>query len=82
MDCFERPMTRFDEALPLEARQDPLGPPDENVEVWCLHCRDVFFSDEMVWYLGLWCCPKIVCGGVGFGCDIFSTAPGSPASER
>jgi len=67
-------MTRFDKDLPAYALRDPLGPPQEPVEVRCLHCDHVFNSDEMVWYRGMWCCPKIACGGAGFLFDIFPTA--------
>ena len=67
-------MTRFDKELPAYALRDPLGPPKRAVDVRCLHCDHVFSSDEMVWYRGAWCCPKISCGGAGFLFDIYPTA--------
>jgi hypothetical protein len=74
MATMRRPMTKFDGALPTMARTDPMGPPEKNLEVRCLHCDHVFYSDEMVWYRGMWCCPKIACGGTGFLFDIFPVA--------
>ena len=74
MKHIRRPMTRFDRDLPERAKGGGMGPPDKNVEVRCLHCDHVFFSDEMVYYQGFWCCPKISCGGSGFLFDVFPTA--------
>lgn len=74
MKHLRRPMTRFDKDLPERARRSPLGPPQKNVEVRCLHCDHVFQSDEMVFYQGYWSCPKISCGGAGFLLDIYPTA--------
>ena len=69
-----RAMTRFDEELPEMAMTDPFGPPERAVRVRCAHCEHEFSSDEMVWYRGLWGCPKISCGGSGFLFDIYPTA--------
>ncbi len=64
------PLTRF-EPLPPEALADPLGPPATAVRVSCLHCRNEYSSDRIVWYAGMWCCPHIACGGVGYEVDIY-----------
>lgn len=69
----DRALTRFDD-LPEKARKDTMGPPDKAVQVRCLHCDHVFSSDSMVWYGGLWRCPRITCGGAGFLFDIYPTA--------
>jgi hypothetical protein len=66
----EPPKTRHED-LPPEAVEDDLGPPEEPVEVRCLHCRNVYSSDRMVWYRGLWMCPHIACGGAGFLFDLY-----------
>lgn len=69
---------------------DPMGPPKEPCECWCLHCRRVFMSDQM-WFQrvigdpsgfkGFWMCPTPNCGGAGFTIDIFPTDPNHPANE-
>jgi len=74
MKHIRRAMTRFDEELPARAKADCMGPPKKNVQVRCLHCDHVFYSDSMVYYQGAWSCPKISCGGVGFLFDIYPTA--------
>ena len=57
--------------LPPEAMKDPMHPPDKPVRAECIHCGRTFSSDEMVWYEGLWCCPHITCGGIGYTIDIW-----------
>jgi hypothetical protein len=61
--------------------QDPFAPPPEPIEVGCLHCGQVYRSDQIVWRPdhdhpelgGHWCCPTPGCDGVGFGFDILPT---------
>ena len=70
--------------------RDPMGPPAEPCECFCLHCRRVFMSDAM-WFQrvinskdgfpGFWMCPTPNCGGAGFTMDIFPTDPDHPANE-
>lgn len=74
MRFTRRALTRSDGGLPQRAKRDPMGPPEKAVQVRCLHCDHVFSSDSMVWYRGLWCCPRISCGGTGFLFDIYPTA--------
>jgi hypothetical protein len=74
MPITRRPLTKFDPDLPESARHDTMGPPERNTPCRCLHCDHVFDSDEMVYHRGLWCCPKISCGGAGFLFDIYPTA--------
>jgi hypothetical protein len=57
--------------LPPAALDDPFGPPPDNIRVRCLHCDLEFDSDQMVWDGVLWCCPALICGGAGYGFDIF-----------
>ena len=69
---------------------DPMGPPKEPCECWCMHCRRTFLSSEM-WFQrvigdpqgfkGFWKCPTPNCGGAGFTFDIFPTDPDHPANE-
>jgi hypothetical protein len=69
--------------------RDPMGPPAEPCECFCLHCRRVFMSD-MMWFQrvinardgfkGFWLCPTPNCGGAGFTMDIFPTDPDHPAN--
>ncbi len=74
-----------------ERRQrDPMAPPKEPCECYCLHCRRVFMSDAM-WlqrvingrdgFDGFWMCPTPNCGGAGFTFDIFPTDPDHPAND-
>lgn len=69
---------------------DPMGPPKEPCECWCLQCERVFMSSEM-WFQrivgappdhlqGHWMCPTPNCGGTGFTFDIFPTDPRHPAN--
>jgi hypothetical protein len=60
----------------------PFGPPRENTEVGCLHCREVYDSYRIELRGGAgpggepaWCCPTPGCGGLGFGFDILPTDP-------
>ena len=69
---------------------DPMGPPKEPCECWCMHCRRTFMSNE-IWlqrvindpqgFKGYWMCPTPNCGGAGFTFDIFPTDPDHPANE-
>ena len=68
---------------------DPMGPPKEPCECWCMHCRRTFMSNE-IWFQrvindpqgfkGFWMCPTPNCGGAGFCFDIFPTDPDHPAN--
>ena len=70
--------------------RDPMGPPEEPCECYCLHCGRVFMSDQM-WlqrikgardgFDGFWMCPTPNCSGAGFTIDIFPTDPDHPANE-
>ena len=69
---------------------DPMAPPREPCECWCLHCGRTFMSDRM-WFQrvvgdpqgfpGFWMCPTPNCDGAGFTFDIFPTDPDHPANE-
>jgi hypothetical protein len=69
---------------------DPMAPPKEPCECWCLHCGRTFMSDQM-WFQrvigdpqgfpGFWMCPTPNCDGAGFTFDIFPTDPDHPANE-
>lgn len=73
-----------------EARRDPMGPPAEPCECFCLHCQRTFMSDQ-IWFQrvigakdgfpGFWMCPTPNCDGAGFTFDIFPTDPSHPANE-
>ncbi len=73
-----------------DPRRDPMAPPDEPCECFCLHCGRTFMSDQM-WFQkvkgardgfpGFWMCPTANCGGAGFTIDIFPTDPNHPANE-
>ena len=75
------------EATNPEGRRDPMGPPAEPCECFCLHCRRTFMSDQM-WFQrvinardgfeGFWLCPTPNCDGAGFTMDIFPTDPNHP----
>ena len=64
--------------LPPDALSDPFKPPDEEVEVECIHCGKTYSSDEIAWRndptapggKGFWCCPMPGCDGIGFNFDI------------
>ncbi len=65
-------------ALPAEVREDPMGPPEGDLEALCgcLHCGEFgprFEAVEMRWLdkEGMWACPCTICGGRGFEFDIF-----------
>lgn len=70
--------------------RDPMGPPKEPCECYCIHCGRVFMSDRM-WlqrvkgsrhgFDGFWMCPTPNCSGAGFTIDIFPTDPDHPANE-
>ena len=72
------------------ADRDPMGPPAEPCECFCLNCGRTFMSDTM-WFQrvinskdgfpGFWMCPTPNCGGAGFTMDIFPTDPDHPANE-
>src|SRR5688572_17285968 len=75
---------------PFDPMDDPMAPPRERCECWCLHCRRTFMSDQM-WFqrvvgakdgfTGFWMCPTPNCSGAGFTFDIFPTDPSHPANE-
>jgi hypothetical protein len=70
--------------------RDPMGPPAEPCECWCMHCHRTFMSDG-IWFQrvigdpdgfeGFWMCPTPNCGGAGFTFDIFPTDPDHPAND-
>src|SRR3954462_156572 len=72
--------------------RDPMGPPEEPCECWCMHCGRTFMSDQM-WLQriigdprpdameGFWMCPTPNCGGAGVTLDIFPTDPNPPAND-
>jgi len=64
-------MIAGDRPLSREASDDPFGPPEEPLQVQCLHCGGEYCSSEIVWRDGFWCCPTPGCDGVGFTFDIF-----------
>jgi hypothetical protein len=74
----------------FDPRDDPMAPPREPCECYCLHCQRTFMSDEM-WFQrvvgdrngfeGFWMCPTPNCDGAGFTFDIFPTDPDHPANE-
>jgi hypothetical protein len=82
---------RHDPTSPPDDRHDdPMGPPREPCECWCMHCRRTFMSSEMwfqrvvgdpMGFRGFWMCPTPNCGGAGFTFDIFPTDPDHPANE-
>ncbi len=71
-------------------RDDPMAPPAEPCECYCLHCRRTFTSDAM-WlqrviggrdgFDGFWMCPTPNCSGAGFTFDIFPIDPTHPAND-
>jgi hypothetical protein len=71
-------------------RDDPMGPPKEPCECWCMHCRRTFMSSGM-WFQrvindpsgfkGFWMCPTPNCEGKGFTFDIFPVDPDHPAND-
>jgi len=61
---------------------DPMGPPRMPVEVYCIHCGNVYMSDRIQWQPdsesfdgGTWVCPIDGCDGAGFCFDIYPTDP-------
>ncbi len=64
-------MIARDTPLSREAAEDPFSPPEEPVQVQCLHCGLEYSSSEIVWRDGFWRCPTPGCGGAGFTFDIF-----------
>jgi hypothetical protein len=75
---------------PFDPMDDPMAPPREPCECWCMHCQRNFMSNEM-WFQkvigakdgfeGFWMCPTPNCSGAGFTFDIFPTDPAHPANE-
>jgi hypothetical protein len=67
----------------FEGPDDCFAPPEESIEVSCLHCGQVYQSDMIRWAdevidgrkMGFWRCPTPDCDGAGFGFDIFPTDP-------
>ena len=78
-----------DPATPFDPYDDPMAPPREPCECWCLHCERTFMSSGM-WFQrvvgardgfpGFWMCPTPNCSGAGFGFDIFPTDPDHPVN--
>jgi hypothetical protein len=70
---------------------DPMGPPKQPCECWCMHCRRTFSSSEM-WFQrvlndpggfkGFWMCPTPNCDGAGFTIDIWPTDPEHPINKE
>jgi hypothetical protein len=61
---------------------DPMGPPATPVEVECIHCGEIYMSDQIRWQPdpngpggGWWVCPIEGCDGAGFCFDIYPTDP-------
>jgi hypothetical protein len=57
-----------------------MGPPKQSVEVHCIHCGNVYMSDQIRWKPdpkgpdgGWWVCPIDGCDGAGFCFDIYPT---------
>jgi hypothetical protein len=71
----------------FDPHTDPMAPPREPCECYCLHCERVFMSSEM-WFQrvindpggfpGFWMCPTPNCDGAGYLFDIFPTDPAHP----
>jgi len=68
----------------LNSSSDQFHPPENSVEVSCLHCGQTYQSSEIVWAMrtcrdglihGFWVCPIEGCDGAGFGFDILPTDP-------
>src|SRR5688500_9952988 len=84
------PRQRSQEQPARPPEDDPMGPPAEPCECWCMHCHRTFMSDG-IWFqrvvgdpdgfAGFWMCPTPNCGGAGFTFDIFPTDPDHPANE-
>jgi len=57
----------------LKPDTDPMKPPEEPIDVECIHCRRRYRSDAIVWdeRWRMWVCPHPDCGGAGFGFDIW-----------
>src|SRR5437667_7719451 len=74
---------------PFDPMDDPMAPPRDPCECWCLHCERTFMSSEM-WFQrvigdkhgfpGFWMCPTPNCDGAGFTFDIFPTDQSHPAN--
>jgi len=76
--CRAIQLAEFDQ-LPAEVRDDPMGPPREDLTLLCacLHCGPDghrFEAIEMRWMAneGMWACACTTCGGRGFGIDVHS----------
>lgn len=59
-----------------------MGPPKEAVEEQCIHCGNIYMSDQIKWKPdpagpdgGWWVCPIEGCDGAGFCFDIYPTDP-------
>src|SRR5688500_7497440 len=84
------PRQRSQEQSARPPEDDPMGPPAEPCECWCMHCHRTFMSDG-IWFQrvvgdpdgfgGFWMCPTPNCSGAGFTFDIFPTDPDHPANE-
>jgi len=83
-------MSESGDVSDFDPRTDPMAPPAEPCECYCLHCGRTFMSDGM-WFQrvinakdgfpGFWMCPTPNCDGAGFCFDIFPTDPHHPANE-
>jgi hypothetical protein len=83
-------MNEHGDVSDFDPRTDPMAPPAEPCECYCLHCGRTFMSDLM-WFQrvvndragfpGFWMCPTPNCDGAGFCFDIFPTDPSHPANE-
>src|SRR5215470_17740637 len=83
-------MSEHGDVSDFDPRTDPMAPPAEPCECYCLHCGRTFSSDRM-WFQrvindrggfpGFWMCPTPNCDGAGFGFDIYPTDPGHPAND-
>lgn len=69
------------------ARRDIFRPPEEPVQVECLHCGATYSSSEMRWEFrrgwgagrAIWWCKDTNCDGAGFEFDICPVAETKPA---
>ena len=59
---------------PIGDYKDPFAPPNQNVEVQCIHCGAKYYAWEMVFEKRfgskLWRCRDPICDGAGYGFDI------------
>jgi hypothetical protein len=75
---------RLEIPVELSTEFDGFPPPDEPINVACLHCGREYRSDTMIppdgprtpiMQAGFWWCPTPDCDAGGFGIDIFPTDP-------